>query len=139
MIILILLLLPQPLTSSGGNTTLLRKTDVDVVKPEEVKAFELGYRSFINKTSIDINGYYNIYNNFIGNLNVVAPLYGLAQNNPTLGNPNLAVFPTDPGSQSVHALRTGNTRTFQLYTNTDLEIKSLGFGIRLSKKSIPRF
>ena len=120
--------------SSGGNTALLRKTDVDVVKPEEVKAFELGYRSFINKTSIDINGYYNIYNNFIGNLNVVAPLYGLAQNNPTLGNPNLAVFPTDPGSQSVHALRTGNTRTFQLYTNTDLEIKSLGFGIGLSRK-----
>jgi hypothetical protein len=29
-------------------------------KPEEVKAFELGYRSFINRTSIDINGYYNI-------------------------------------------------------------------------------
>jgi hypothetical protein len=30
--------------------------------------------------------------------------------------------------------RTGNTRTFQLYTNTPLEIKSLGFGLGLSRK-----
>jgi outer membrane receptor protein involved in Fe transport len=48
----------------------LRKTNVDYVKPEQVKAFELGYRSFISDVSVDINGYYNIYNDFIGNLNV---------------------------------------------------------------------
>jgi hypothetical protein len=46
---------------------------------EQVKAFELGYRSFIEGFSVDVNGYYNIYNDFIGNLNVVAPLYGTAQ------------------------------------------------------------
>ncbi len=68
--------------SATGNTALLRKTNVDFVKPEEVKAFEVGYRSYINNTSIDINGYYNEYNNFIGNLNVVAPLYGTAQDAP---------------------------------------------------------
>ena len=49
--------------SATGNTALLRKTNVDFVKPEEVKAFEVGYRSYINNTSIDINGYYNEYNN----------------------------------------------------------------------------
>ncbi|TAF73518.1 MAG: TonB-dependent receptor [Flavobacterium sp.] len=115
--------------ASGGNTSLLRKTNINFVKPEEVKAFELGYRSFVNNTSIDINGYYNVYNNFIGNLNVVAPLYGTAQDSPN-ATPN----PADLGWQSVHALGTGNTRTFQLYTNTDLQIKSLGFGIGLSRK-----
>jgi hypothetical protein len=41
-----------------------------------VKAFELGYRSLISKISVDINGYYNIYNDFIGNLTVAAPYYG---------------------------------------------------------------
>jgi outer membrane cobalamin receptor len=66
----------------------LRKTNVDYVKPEQVKAFELGYRSFISDVSVDINGYYNIYNDFIGNLNVVAPYYGTAQDNPS----------TNPGS-----------------------------------------
>ncbi|MEM0577193.1 TonB-dependent receptor domain-containing protein [Flavobacterium polysaccharolyticum] len=115
--------------SATGNAALLRKTNVDFVKPEEVKAFELGYRSFINNTSIDINGYYNEYQNFIGNLNVVAPLYGTAQDAP-----NVAGGPTDLGTQSLHALQNGNIRAFQLYTNTDLKIKSLGFGVGLSRK-----
>ena len=115
--------------SATGNAGLLRKTNVDYVKPEQVKAFELGYRSFIRDVSIDINGYYNIYNDFIGNLNVIAPYYGTTQDapNPT---PN----PADPGFQTLAALQGGDYRVYQLYTNTDVEIKSLGFGLGLSKK-----
>ena len=112
--------------AAAGNPALLQKTNVDLVKPEEVKAIELGYRSFINKTSIDINGYYNVYNNFIGNLNVVTPLYGSAIDGGGLTNPQ--------GQQALHALQNGNTRAFQLYTNTPLEIESLGFGVGLSRK-----
>ena len=115
--------------SATGNPSVLRKTNLSFVKPEEVKAIELGYRSFIKDLSIDINGYYNIYNNFIGNINVVTPLYGKAQDAP-----NPAGGPTDPGAQSLHALQNGNIRAFQLYTNTDVEIKSLGFGLGLAKK-----
>lgn len=112
--------------SAAGNPALLRKTNAGLVKPEEVKAFELGYRSFINKTSIDINGYYNIYNNFIGNLNVITPLYGLALDGGGVTNPE--------GPKAIQALQSGNTRTFQLYTNTPLEIESIGFGLGLSRK-----
>ena len=114
--------------SASGNPALLRKTNVEYVKPEQVKAFELGYRSFIEGFSVDINGYYNIYNDFIGNLNVVAPLYGTAQDSPS-GVPS-----ADPGFQSVHALANSNFRAFQLYTNTKVEIESLGFGLGLSRK-----
>ncbi|MEY4012441.1 MAG: hypothetical protein RIT22_1565 [Bacteroidota bacterium] len=112
--------------AAAGNPALLQKTNVDFVKPEEVKAIELGYRSFINKTSIDINGYYNVYNNFIGNLNVLTPLYGAAIDGGGLTNPE--------GLKALHALQNGNTRAFQLYTNTALEIESLGFGVGLSRK-----
>lgn len=115
--------------SATGNPAVLRKTNLQFVKPEEVKAIELGYRSFIKDMSIDINGYYNVYNNFIGNLNVVAPLYGKAQDAP-----NPAGGAADPGAQSLHALQNGNIRAFQLYTNTDVEIQSLGFGVGLSRK-----
>ena len=115
--------------SATGNPAVLRKTNLQFVKPEEVKAFELGYRSFIKDMSIDLNGYYNVYNNFIGNLNVVAPLYGKAQDAP---NPGAGA--ADPGVQSLHALQNGNIRAFQLYTNTDVEIQSLGFGVGLSRK-----
>ncbi|MDI1304367.1 MAG: TonB-dependent receptor, partial [bacterium] len=104
--------------NATGNPTLLRKTNIDYVKPEQVKAFELGYRSFIDGMSIDLNGYYNIYNDFIGNLNVVSPLYGQAQDSPN-PTPN----PADPGYQTLVALSSGDYRVFQLYSNTDIEIK----------------
>ncbi|MFV5687226.1 TonB-dependent receptor [Flavobacterium sp. ZT3R25] len=117
-----------------AGSALLRKTNVNYVKPEQVKAFEIGYRSFIENVSIDINGYYNIYNDFIGNLNVVAPFYGTAADSP-----NPLAGPTDSGAQSLHALQNGNYRAYQLYTNTDIEIKSLGFGLGLSKKVYRNF
>ena len=120
--------------TASGNPALLKKTNLAFVKPEAVKAFELGYRSVIKDLSVDINGYYNVYNNFIGNLNVVAPLYGKAQDAP-----NPAGGATDLGTQSLHALQNGNYRAFQLYTNTDVEIKSLGFGLGLSKKVYKNF
>jgi outer membrane cobalamin receptor len=115
--------------TATGNPALLKKTNLAFVKPEEVKAIEIGYRSFIQDMSVDINGYYNTYNNFIGNLNVVAPLYGKTQDAP-----NPAGGATDLGTQSLHALQNGNYRAFQLYTNTGVEIKSLGFGLGLGKK-----
>ena len=116
----------DPLTAA----TLLRKSNVGYVKPETVKAIELGYRGQFKGFSFDINTYYNTYNNFLGNLTVVAPFYGAAVDSPNpLGNPL-----TDLGTQSLHALANGNTRNYQLYTNTDIEIKSLGFGVGISKK-----
>jgi len=115
--------------SASGNPADLRKTNLEYVKPEEVKAIELGYRSVVNDISVDINGYYNVYNNFIGNINVVAPYYGTA-----VDSPSATGGPTNLGTQSIHALQNGNFRAYQLYTNTKIEIKSLGFGLGLSKK-----
>ena len=109
---------------------LLKKSNVALVKPETVKAIELGYRGQFKGFSFDINGYYNIYNNFLGNLTVVAPYYGTASDSPNpAGNPL-----TDLGTQSIHALANGNSRNYQLYTNTNLEIKSIGFGVGVTKK-----
>ncbi len=115
-----------------GASALLRKTDVDFVKPETVQAMELGYKGQIKKFSYDINGYYNIYNDFIGNLNVIAPYYGTATNNITLSGPSGTPNPLISSEQSIIAVANGDTRVYQLYTNTDVEIKSLGIGIGAS-------
>ncbi len=111
--------------AAAGDPSLLKKTNVDLVKPEGVKAFELGYRGRVAKIDVDLNGYYNIYNDFQGNLTVVAPLYGDAVDG---GN-----------TKTIHALATGNTRAFQLYTNSAVEIKSLGFGVGLGTKVFKDF
>ena len=119
--------------NTPGAAALLKKTNVGFVKPEEVQAFELGYRSQFEGVNVDINGYYNIYNNFIGNLNVVAPLYGTASETFDFAQ-GAPTYVANPAVQTLHALANGNIRVFQLYTNTALEIQSLGFGIGLSKK-----
>ena len=114
-----------------GNPALLKKTNVALVKPEEVQAFELGYRSQIKEVSIDLNGYYNVYNDFIGNTTAIATYYGKAQDAP-----NPAGGAADLGAQSLHALQNSNFRAYQLYTNTALEIHSLGIGVGLSKRML---
>ena len=124
-------------TNPIAAAALLKKSTANYVKPEKVKAFELGYRSVFQDISIDLNGYYNVYNDFIGNLNVVSTYYGTAQDNPNLPMPNTPV--TDPGAQSIRALQNGEYRAYQLYTNSDVEIHSFGFGAGLSKKIIADF
>jgi outer membrane receptor protein involved in Fe transport len=124
--------------NTPGAAALLRVTNVKNVKPEEVQAIELGYRSQYKDVNIDLNGYYNSYNNFIGNTVSVAPLYGTVSEsfNFAQGAPT---YITNPAVQTLHALGNGNFRAFQLYTNTDLKIQSFGVGIGLSKKMFENY
>jgi hypothetical protein len=110
---------PQELAAA---VALLQKATPGLVKPEKVKAFEVGYRSIVKDFGIDINGYYNIYNDFLNTANVITPYYG------TVGTP-----------LAVSALANGDRRVFQVYTNSKTEIKSLGVGLGLSKKVFKNF
>ncbi|RTY90858.1 TonB-dependent receptor domain-containing protein [Flavobacterium sp. GT3R68] len=109
-----------------GASDLLVVATPGFVKPEKVQAFEVGYRSVVKEFSVDINGYYNIYNDFLNTANVIAPYYGdvntpIDFSNATTLNP-------------FFALTNGDRRVFQVYTNSKSEITSTGFGIGLSKK-----
>lgn len=45
----------------------LKRFDIQGIKPEQVKTFEMGYRTtFAEKLFVDASYYFNIYNNFIG-------------------------------------------------------------------------
>ncbi|MFN4080496.1 MAG: TonB-dependent receptor domain-containing protein, partial [Saprospiraceae bacterium] len=66
----------------GVDITKLRYIDVAPIRPEKVKAFELGYRTTLwNKLYMDAGYYYNIYDDFIGfNLGVTAQVTGSSLN-----------------------------------------------------------
>ena len=117
-----------PPSGLANAATLLVKANVELVKPEQVKAFDLGYRANVNGFSLDINGYYNIYNDFIGNINVLTPYYGTAETNPDTSTNN-----------SAAALANRDSREYQLYTNTDVQVKSYGMGLGLTKKIYKNF
>jgi outer membrane receptor protein involved in Fe transport len=105
-------------TPIADASKLLVKANTTLVKPEQVKAFEAGYKTVLdNGLSVDINGYYNIYNDFMSTARVITPLYGAV------------------GSlEEARALSRGDRRVFQIYTNTSSEITSYGAGVGLSKK-----
>ena len=95
-----------PPTAIAQNKDILVKANVPYIKPEQQKAFELGYKSLIDdRFLVDVNYYYSSYTNFILNTVVLNPA------SPVLGadgkiNPAAA---GDLGSNNFHL--------YQLYTN----------------------
>jgi outer membrane receptor protein involved in Fe transport len=113
----------QPLPTAAA---LLDVADIDLVKPERVQAFDVGYRSVINNDlTVDITGYYNIYNDFLNQSRVITPYYGDVN---TFDPTNFATY------APVAAISNGDRRVYQVYNNSKAEVTSLGFGIGLSKK-----
>lgn len=118
----------QPLPTAAA---LLDVADIDLVKPERVQAFDVGYRSVINNDlTVDITGYYNIYNDFLNQSRVITPYYGDVN---TFDPTNLATY------SPVAAISNGDRRVYQVYNNSKAEVTSLGFGIGLSKKVYKEF
>jgi hypothetical protein len=109
----------------AGAVAKLKSANINLVRPEEVKAYELGYRTVINNDlSVDINGYYNQYNHFLNTSRVAGVYYG---------DVNAPVNLLDPLSP-VQALIRSDRRIYQVYSNTSADVASLGFGVGLSKK-----
>ncbi|CAN5215107.1 TonB-dependent receptor [soil metagenome] len=95
-----------------------RKADVAIVKPEQVTAYEVGYRGRAGRVIVDLNAYYNTYQDFISNETVLVPFYG------TVGDNTLSLL----------ALQQGDFKAFQTYTNSDADVKAFGATIGLSSK-----
>ena len=112
--------------SLSGNVADLQIVNVNLVKPEQVKAFEVGYKANLdNGLSVDANAYYNIYNDFMSTSRVIKPYYGTVGSNYVPGSTDLL---------GLQALSNGDRRVYQVYTNTTEDVTSFGVGIGLSKK-----
>lgn len=120
----------------AGNPT---KASIDLVKPEKVTAYEIGYRGLIptggSRISVDLSVYYNSYEDFIAGQNVLVPFYGDAALTQTA--------PVGPGGAQVPlalvALSGGDYTAFQGYTNSKADINSYGATIGLNTKILDGF
>ncbi|TDQ33121.1 TonB-dependent receptor [Zeaxanthinibacter enoshimensis] len=94
-----------------------------LVQPEEITAYELGYRGQFGKTAIDLSGYYNQYDNFISLSTVLVPFYGQAGDN----------------ALSLLALQNGDFFPYQTYTNSPAQVKSYGATIGIDTKILGNY
>jgi outer membrane receptor for ferrienterochelin and colicin len=125
---------------ASGNPADLRKSNIDLVKPEHVTAFEVGYRGVIEGVTIDFNAYYNKYRDFIASENAVAPLYGsvglgdAVDIGPAVGSP--VPMPTPI---ALIALSNGDYKGVAFDSNSDADISSYGVGLGVSTKILDGF
>ena len=125
---------------ASGNPADLKKSNIAYVAPEYVTAYDVGYRGVIEGVTIDVNAYYNKYEDFIASKNAVAPLYGSVALNdavdiaPALGSPTPMPTPL-----ALLALGSGDYKGIAFDSNSDSDISSYGLGIGLSKKVLNGF
>ncbi|MFS4445748.1 TonB-dependent receptor [Maribacter sp. 2307UL18-2] len=106
-----------------GNPADLEIANPDLVKPEQVTSFEVGYRGKIEKLSIDFSTYYNQYKDFISQEVVIAPYYG------AVGD----------GALSVAAIGNGDFQAYSAYTNSEADVSSYGASLGLNMKVFGNF
>ncbi len=97
--------------------------ETPIVQPEEITAYEVGYRAQFGNVAIDISGYYNKYKNFISNTTVLVPFYGEAGDN----------------SLSLLALQNEDVFAYQTYTNSLADIESYGVTAGIDAKILGNF
>jgi iron complex outermembrane receptor protein len=102
-------------TVASGNAALLVKATVPYVQPEQLKAFEVGYKGILGKNiMIDLNYYFSQYTDFIGGQIVAIDHQTTHQGN---------------------AVNAGSL--YSLYTNSAKEVSSQGLGLGLTY-NLPR-
>ena len=125
---------------AANQSNLPTNANVSLVKPEHVTAFEVGYRGLVhtgdsNRITVDLSVYYNQYEDFIANKNVVVPFYGDVNLQQTA--------PVGPGGAAVPlaivAIANGDYAGFQTYTNSAADISSYGATIGLNTKIFDGF
>ena len=124
---------------AAGKVNTPVNANVSLVKPEKVTAFEVGYRGLVpvadKNITVDLSVYYNQYEDFIANKNVVVPFYGdvnLTQTAPV--GPGGAAIPL-----AIIALGNGDFTAFQTYTNSAADISSYGATIGVNTKLVGDF
>ncbi|MFG6686824.1 TonB-dependent receptor [Mariniflexile sp. HNIBRBA6329] len=106
--------------ASGGATPLapVKGTGITpLIEQEKVTAFDVGYRGKIGFVTVDLNAYYNAYDNFGAQKLVVTPKSGSVSD-----------------MTGVSAIATGNYQIFGIYTNSSADVSSYGGVIGLSTK-----
>lgn len=91
--------------------------ETELVQPERIQSFDLGYRGVFGKIYVDVSGYYSNYKDFISNTFVVTP------NNGSTADPS-----------GLADVLSGEVTAFQTYTNSKADISSYGASMGLNTR-----
>ncbi|NML65396.1 TonB-dependent receptor [Hymenobacter sp. RP-2-7] len=112
---------------------LLQVANLRTEQPEQINAFEVGYRSvlFDNKLSIDADAYYNVYSGFLGQVEVSVP-------KDANGN-QVTVGTDDAVLAALRTNRDARQNRYRVYTNSRQNYHSYGSTLGLTYNFFQKF
>lgn len=115
-----------------NNRDLLEVTSLSSTRPEQIKSFEIGYKSilFDNSLTADIDFYTNVYDGFLGQVEVSVP-YAPDASNTKIPGEQVAVGSDDAVIAMLAANRTPRQKRYRVYTNAKNKYTNYGssFGL----------
>lgn len=113
------------------NKGLLTVNDYTYIQPEEVNAFDFGYKGsfFENRVFIDLDAYYTIYSNFIDQIEIAVPKTGKIGESVTNGV-DATIFQIANLSQQTR---------YRMWTNAKSKYYSYGASLGVNYNIIERF
>ena len=115
------------------NRALLQVANLPTEQPEQINAFEVGYRSvlFDNKLAIDADAYFNVYSGFLGQVEVSVPKDA---------NGNQVTVATDAAAlAALRANRDARQDRYRVYTNSRQDYRSYGSTLGLTYNFYQKF
>jgi iron complex outermembrane receptor protein len=115
------------------NRDLLKVANLPTEQPEQINAYEVGYRSVLldNRLAIDADAYYNIYSGFLGQVEVSVPKDANGQQVPV---------GSDAAAQAaLRANRDARQDRYRVYTNSRQDYHSYGSTLGLTYNFYQKF
>jgi iron complex outermembrane receptor protein len=108
------------------NRNLLQVANLPTEQPEQINAYEVGYRSvlFDNRLSIDADAYYNVYSGFLGQVEVSVP--------KDASGGQVAVGTDAAVLAALRANRDARQDRYRVYTNSRQNYNSYGSTLGLT-------
>jgi hypothetical protein len=112
------------------NRELLEITNLATTRPERINSFEVGYKSVLleNKLVIDFDAYTNVYDGFLGQVEVAVP-----QNN------NVAVGTDEAVIAMLAANRNQQQTRYRVYTNAKNKYNNYGSSLGITYNFFGKF
>jgi hypothetical protein len=110
------------------NRDLLQQTNLSPTRPEKINSFEVGYKSvlFDNTLIIDIDAYTNVYDGFLGQVEVAVPYLADASGKYPDPEKQLAVGTDDAVISMIQGNRTPRQVRYRVYTNAKNKYNNYG-------------
>ncbi|MDB5267715.1 MAG: energy transducer TonB [Hymenobacter sp.] len=115
------------------NRDLLKVANLPTEQPEQINAYEVGYRSVLldNRLAIDADAYYNVYSGFLGQVEVSVPK-----------DANGVQVPVGSDAAALAALRANRDARqdrYRVYTNSRQDYHSYGSTLGLTYNFYQKF